>query len=285
MKIRLIDDPKFAVMDGASQMALDEAIFKEYESSEKPEFPVTLRFYSFNPSCVTFGYFQKASTLNMNYINGQGFAAMRRITGGRAVLHHRDLTYSVIVHKSSGFFAESVLENYRYVAEALLEGLKTLSIEGELHPSVRGEGGKGGGGAICFDSPSFLEVKVAGKKFCGSAQNKVGNCFLQHGTIYFEMDPKLHYLCMTPPETLKFMDDDMVSMFAGKLKDSACSIADIETLSQKPDFSALSSAVTAGFTKIFGAGTVSSPVTADELKSFDELLKTRYGTARWNSLR
>jgi len=284
MKIRLIDDPKFAVMDGANQMALDDAIFKEYEASEKPEFPVTLRFYSFNPSCVTFGYFQKAATLNMNYIKERGFSSMRRITGGRAVLHHRDLTYSVIVHKSSGFFFESVLENYRHVAEALLDGFKSLSIEGELHPSVRGEGNKSGG-AICFDSPSFLEVKVNGKKFCGSAQNKVGNCFLQHGTVYFEMDPKLHYLCMTPPETLKFMDDDMVAMFSDKLKDSACSIADVENIAEKPDFGKLASAITAGFTRVFGAEAISSPVTADEMKAYDDLMKTRYGTPRWNTLR
>ncbi|HOD39731.1 MAG TPA: lipoate--protein ligase family protein, partial [Candidatus Wallbacteria bacterium] len=82
MKIRLIDKPEFTNACGAEQMALDEAVFKEYESAETPEYPITLRFYSFAPAAVTFGYFQKNSTLNNDFIKQNGFETVRRITGG-----------------------------------------------------------------------------------------------------------------------------------------------------------------------------------------------------------
>lgn len=287
MKIRLIDDGQFESAGGACQMALDEAIFKEYDENETVLYPVTLRFYSFAPSCVTFGYFQKNSTLNNDYIKSAGFETMRRITGGRAVLHHRDLTYSVIVHKSSGLHSDSVLANYGHVANALLAGLSTLSIEGELHPSVRKEIGESEKtkGAICFDSPSFLEIKVDGRKFCGSAQNKSGNCFLQHGTVFFEFDARTHYLAMTPPENLKFADDDMINMLASGLRKSVCSIDELSGLPEKPDFAKLSSALAGGFASSFGAEIEKAPLTQKEKTRYEELLNTRYRTPKWNVMR
>ena len=287
MKMRLIESPELLKMSGAEQMALDEAIFKEYEENEKVDYPVTLRFYSFNPSCVTFGYFQKNSTLNHEFIKKNGFETIRRITGGRAVLHHKDLTYSVIIHKSSGLHSDSVLQNYGHVANAILCGLSRLSIAGELHPSVRKEIGEAENtkGAICFDSPSFLEIKVNGKKFCGSAQHKVGSCFLQHGTIFMEFDPRLHYLAMTPPENLKFADDDLIATLSKGLKNSVCPIDEIEGLPQKPDFFSLSEALAHGFSESFKADIEKAPLSASEVKRFQELKKTRYTTPKWNVMR
>jgi len=289
MKIRLIDTPEFVYAGGADQMALDDAIFKEYEAEESPEFPITLRFYSFKPAAVTFGYFQKHSTLNNDFIKNNNFEIIRRITGGRAVLHYKDLTYSVIVHKSSGFYTDSVLENYKYVAEAILCGLSKLRITGEVHPSVRGQSETAGkpSSAICFDSPSFLEIKVNNKKFCGSAQNKTASCFLQHGTIFFEFDPKLHYLCMTPPETLKYMDEEMIEDNAKKLKESVCSIDEIPPLESGAhiDFTKLAEALGNGFSEIFAKPLVKSGLSKKEEAKFKELKETRYNTPKWNILR
>ncbi len=288
MKIRLIDTPEFIEAPGAEQMALDDAIFKEYETGETPLYPITLRFYSFKPAAVTFGYFQKHSTLNENFIKNNNFETIRRITGGRAVLHYKDLTYSVIIHKNSGFYSDSVLENYRYVAEAILCGLSKLSIEGELHPSVRskGETTEKPSSAICFDSPSFLEIKVNNKKFCGSAQNKNSNCFLQHGTIFFEFDPKLHYLCMTPPDTLKYMDEEMIDENALKLKDSVCTIDEICASSGRIiDFSMLTEAISAGFAEKFGKSLIKQGLSKQEEIKFKELKEQRYITPKWNNLR
>ena len=286
MKIRLIDKPEFTNACGAEQMALDEAVFKEYESAETPEYPITLRFYSFAPAAVTFGYFQKNSTLNNDFIKQNGFETVRRITGGRAVLHHKDLTYSVIIHKSSGFYTDSVLENYKYVADAILCGLSKLSIEGELHPSVRnrGEAAEKPSSAICFDSPSFLEIKVDNKKFCGSAQNKTASCFLQHGTIFFEFDPKLHYLCMTPPDTLKFMDEEMIDDNSKKLKESVCSMDELHCGPQT-DFSKLAEALGKGFSEKFSMPLHACGLSKNEEARFKELKETRYMTPKWNILR
>jgi len=286
MKIRLIDDSGYVRAAGSEQMALDEAIFKQYESETNPEFPVTLRFYTFTPPAVTFGYFQKNATLNNTYIKQAGFETIRRVTGGRAVLHYKDLTYSVIIHKSSGFYTDSVLENYRYVAESILRGLSKLSIEGELHPSVRnrGEAAAKPSSAICFDSPSFLEIKVGNKKFCGSAQNKAGNCFLQHGTIFLEFDPKLHYLCMTSPDVLKYMDEEMIDDNAKKLKDSVCSIDELPNAGAA-GFDVLAGALAEGFSEELKMPLVKQGLSPEEQARFKELLETRYATARWNILR
>lgn len=288
MKIRLIDKPEFIHASGAEQMALDDAIFREYESCEKPEYPLTLRFYSFRPAAVTFGYFQKNSTLNNEFIKKSGFETIRRITGGRAVLHHRDLTYSVIVHKSSGFYTDSVLENYKFVADSLLCGLAKLSITGELHPSVRnkGEAAEKPSSAICFDSPSFLEIKVNNKKFCGSAQNKTAACFLQHGTIFFEFDPKLHYLCMTPPDTLKYMDEEMIDENALKLRQSVCSVDELNAASGSSiDFAELAEALCQGFSEKFSMPVVKCGLSKSEEGRLKELKETRYMTPKWNILR
>lgn len=286
MKIRLLDNTEFQHAGGAVQMALDEAIFKEYESKEnESEYPITIRFYNFNPSCVTFGYFQKNSTLNHNYIKQNNFEIARRITGGRAVLHHHDLTYSVVVHKSSGFFSESILENYKYVADALLCGLSKLGIKAELHPALRKKPGEERTpSAICFDSPSYLEVKVDDKKFCGSAQNKTTNCFLQHGTIYFDIDPKIHYLCMTPPENLKGLDDEMIEFSAEILKKSMACISELN-IEKKPDFTDLAESLKEGFGEAFKFEVEKKSLTESELKRFKELNETKYAGGKWNMMR
>ncbi|HBC76484.1 MAG: hypothetical protein A2008_10690 [Candidatus Wallbacteria bacterium GWC2_49_35] len=288
MKIRLIDRSEFIHASGAEQMALDDAIFKEYESCENPEFPVTLRFYSFRPAAVTFGYFQKNSTLNNDFIKKNNFETIRRITGGRAVLHYKDLTYSVIVHKSSGFYTDSILENYKYVADSILCGLSKLAITGELHPSVRNknEYAEKPASAICFDSPSFLEIKVNNKKFCGSAQNKTATCFLQHGTIFFEFDPKLHFLCMTPPETLKYMDEEMIEDNSKKLRESVCSVDEIASAAGNGiDFSKMSEAICAGFAETFAMPVVKSGLSKSEEARLKELKDGKYMTPKWNILR
>lgn len=283
MQIRIIDDINFENADGITQMALDEAIFKEYDQNEKPLYPITLRFYYFNPPTVTFGYFQKYNSLNHDFINQKGFNIIRRITGGRAVLHLNDLTYSIIVHKSSGFYKDSILENYKIVAESLLLGLSKVSIIGEVHPLIKENNSKDKfSSPICFDAPSFLEIKVNNKKFCGSAQSKSNFAFLQHGTIFFEFDPKIHFLAMTPKDTLKHMDEDMINNSAQKLKESVINVSEINS---KISFIDLKNALINGFQEKFQLPIIKANLLENEYKTFLELKENKYKTLKWNTLR
>lgn len=100
-----------------------------------------------------------------------------------------------------------------------------------------------------------------------------------------EFDPKLHYMAMTPPENLKFADDDLIATLSNGLKNSVCSIDEIEGLSQKPDFFTLSEALARGFSESFKAGIEKTSLSNSEAKRFQELKKTRYVTPRWNTMR
>lgn len=162
-------------------MALDEVLFFE---NQKEGSPPLFRIYGWERTAVSLGYFQKIEqACNLRECEKENLPVIRRITGGRAVYHHQDLTYcfmgGVQTYPELG---KTVLETYRQTSQALLEGLKMLGVQAEWEKrkfTLKGQGSD----LPCFASSSIYEVTYQGKKLIGSAQKRVGSWFIQQGSM------------------------------------------------------------------------------------------------------
>jgi lipoate-protein ligase A len=172
---RLID---FESFDGATNMAVDEAILDAHIEGVVPP---TLRFYGWAPPAVSIGYGQKLPEKARQKIVARGFDVVRRPTGGRAVLHLDELTYSFVGSDagSGKLLGLSVIESYKKICQALIAGFKHLSVKVEI-----GEGQAASRQMHdCFTSTTTADLHYRGKKIVGSAQLRRHNALLQHGSI------------------------------------------------------------------------------------------------------
>ena len=170
----------------AENMAVDEAVFR---LNRREGLPPTLRFYGWRPAAVSLGYFQKTSReIDVGACRQAGIDIVRRPTGGKAVLHEHELTYSLVAAADHPLFTGDVAGTYRVVSACIVEALRRLG----LAPEVACEGRSAAGMPLegyCFAAPSRYELLVGGRKICGSAQVRSGGVFLQHGSLLADMDP------------------------------------------------------------------------------------------------
>ncbi|SOC36190.1 lipoate--protein ligase family protein [Ureibacillus acetophenoni] len=170
-------------------MALDEALL---EFHSKGEIPPVIRFYEWNPATLSIGYFQSAEkAIDLNAVRSQNLGFVRRPTGGRAVLHDSELTYSIIVTESYPNMPVTVTEAYRVLSEGLLLGFQNLGLNAYFSVPDSEEkltDLKKPKSAVCFDAPSWYELVVEGKKVAGSAQTRQKGVILQHGAILLDLD-------------------------------------------------------------------------------------------------
>lgn len=164
--------------DGATNMAMDEAILNAVAAGLVPP---TLRFYAWEPACLSLGRMQPLGDADLQALRAAGVGLVRRPTGGKAILHVDELTYSVIVPATGPRVAGTILESYRRLAAALVRGLEYLGITGLLVD--RPAGGRESRGPVCFEVPSDYEITHGGRKLVGSAQMRAGGVVLQHGTV------------------------------------------------------------------------------------------------------
>lgn len=181
-------------------MAIDEALLNWHSQGKIP--PV-LRFYTWKPAGLSVGYFQKIKgKIDVDAVKRQGFGIVRRLTGGRAVLHENELTYSVIVSEKHEAMPPTVTEAYRVLSQGLLEGFHNLNIQAEF--SIPEGKLQQTGSAVCFDQPSWYELIVEGRKAAGSSQTRQKGVILQHGSIPIDIDDtKLFDLFIYPNERVK----------------------------------------------------------------------------------
>jgi lipoyl(octanoyl) transferase len=148
---------------------------------------VIVRLYEWRPACVTIGYMQKASALfDRERLARDGVAWIRRPTGGRAVLHEADITYSCVFPAQAEGMGKTVMETYGVISRCLMAGFERLGIECDSHDS--GVELREAGREIklpCFLAPNRREIMVRGRKLAGSAQKRSADAVLQHGSIPF----------------------------------------------------------------------------------------------------
>jgi len=162
-------------LPGRLNMAIDEVLLRLHERGESPP---TLRLYQWRPPAVSLGYFQRRHRLDHGACRRLGLEVVRRPTGGRAVLHLDDLTYSVVAGDPEELPA-SPAAAYRLLCEGLRAGLRLLGVEAEpgreaLKPPQP---------EVCFLRQTAADIVHRGRKLVGSAQTWRGTSLLQHGSI------------------------------------------------------------------------------------------------------
>jgi len=186
-------------------MALDEALLDWHSEGLLP--PI-IRFYQWNPATLSIGYFQNvAKEINLEEVKKHNLGFVRRPTGGRGVLHEHELTYSVIVSEDYPNMPRTVTEAYRVLSEGLLIGFQKLGLDAYFSVPDTEENKsdlKNPKSSVCFDTPSWYELVVEGKKVAGSAQTRQKGVILQHGAILLDLDEdKLVSLFNYPSEKVK----------------------------------------------------------------------------------
>ncbi|EII6302473.1 lipoate--protein ligase family protein [Staphylococcus pseudintermedius] len=170
-------------------MALDEALLNFVS---RGEIDPVVRFYTWNPPTLSIGYFQRLSKeIDIEKVKEKGYGIVRRQTGGRGVLHDKELTYSVIVPEAHPDMPQTVTEAYRVISGGLLEGFKSLGFDAHFavpRSKEEREKLKQPRSSVCFDAPSWYELVVEGKKIAGSAQTRQKGVILQHGSILQDVD-------------------------------------------------------------------------------------------------
>jgi len=148
-----------------------------------------LRVYTFNPYAVTVGRLEKElSYINFDYLKKHNLSCVRRITGGRAVLHAHSLTYSFAAPYRCFPWADSVISTYNRISSIIIQSLQSLGLDVELsyHRVCKSNIKR-----HCFATSGFKEILIEGRKLVGSAQVRKKNAFLQHGSIILDPDAEL----------------------------------------------------------------------------------------------
>lgn len=161
--------------DPAWNMAVDEALVTRHARGENT--PV-LRLYTWSPPALSLGYFQKLTGIRFDVLEKLGIVPVRRSTGGRAVLHYGDLTYSLVVSLDRDI-PQGLVESFRYLGQGLLATFASLGIEA----GFGSERLKKPFPAACFALATPGDITWHGRKFVGSAQKRFDSTILQHGSI------------------------------------------------------------------------------------------------------
>lgn len=165
-------------LDGATNMAIDEAISRAVQADLVPP---TLRFFGWRPACLSLGQAQPGGDVDRAACRAAGIDVVRRPTGGRAILHTDELTYSVIAPEREPRVAGTIVESYQRLSEALLTGLRLMGVP--TQQVERPDEHDRDQGPVCFEVPSNYEIVFDGKKLVGSAQMRKAGVVLQHGTL------------------------------------------------------------------------------------------------------
>ncbi|CUT04266.1 lipoate-protein ligase A [Candidatus Chrysopegis kryptomonas] len=201
-----------------------------------------LRVYGWRPYTISIGYNQDESVFDFEKIKNAGIGFVRRPTGGRAVLHAEELTYSVVMNS----YGKSVIEIYNLISRAIVRGLNLLGVELELAQTEHDFRSfyKDFKSIPCFASSAKYEVQFKGKKLVGSAQRRFGDVVLQHGSILIgEFHRKL-------PEFLKIDSIEIVEKIRAEIEEKTICLNEI--LHRNVSFDDVAEALKQGFKQEFG---------------------------------
>ena len=254
---------------GSWNMAVDEAIL---ESATRGDVLPTLRLFAWQPACLSLGYAQSAADADRVRLAQRGWDLVRRPTGGKAILHTDELTYSVTGPQTEPRLAGSVLESYRRLSTALLKALHLLGIPAQSQAEVLHSENEPKG-PVCFEVPSNYEITVGGKKLIGSAQARRREGVLQHGTLPLFGD-------LTRITTvLAFPDEAGRSLAAERLARRATT-AEI-VLGYPLDWNTAAHAFATAFEQTLDLALTPAALTPTELERAAELEQEKYSHPSW----
>lgn len=174
----------FSVNSGKDNMQIDEDLLVEAINSNSDE--MFLRTYAWSPACMSLGRNQDNSFIDFDLVNELGIDVVRRLTGGRALLHDKELTYCIVTPESKLKNGTNVIKSYIEISQFLIDIFKQLDIElkiGGDKVSTKNE--------YCMLVSTGADLCYNGKKFIGSAQCRRNGYILQHGSILLDYDKNL----------------------------------------------------------------------------------------------
>ena len=236
-KIRLLETGEGS---GSWNMGLDQALMSTVD-----EFIPVLRLYGWKPSAVSIGYFQSLEQeVDVKKCEDLGIDVVRRITGGGAVLHEQELTYSFITK----IFPADIRESYKSICEPVVMCIKELGFDAKFSP--------------------INDIIVKNKKVSGNAQTRRNNVLLQHGTILLDIDiDKMFSVLKVPSE---------------KIKDKAIQDVKERVMGLKVCFEEVANQLWQSFGEIFEAEVFRDRVRADEIIEAKIMQNYKYSTYGWN---
>ena len=257
MEWKLILDKK--PLPGSWNMAVDDFLFRSL--SDEPQ--TYLRFYRWERPTASLGYSQDIQkAVDIDYCKQNGIDVVRRMTGGKLVLHHKEVTYS-LCSSDGATFTSTLADSYRLISEALMRGFEKMGLSPCLADAppdsyVRGH-------LPCFSFPARDEIEIDGKKIVGSAQKRTGAKFIQHGSIPLEEDEGL-----------------LKSVSALEKNQSKVSMSSLsQALGKTVTFDWTVERLLSGMSEFFRIGLRPKVFNAEEKKLIAQILYERYARDTW----
>lgn len=266
---RVIIEPDF--QNGPNNMAIDSAVLESVANGRRPP---TLRLYGWRPMCLSLGYGQRARDADLGRLQAHGWHLVRRPTGGKAILHGDELTYSLSLPLTHPLAAANVIESYRRISRGLLQTLRNLGLNAASdHQSHQSQTQ----GPVCFDISSPYEITVDQRKIIGSAQLRRRGGLLQHGSIPLAGD--IARIC----DALTFDSPQARQLHKRKLRSRAATLAD--ALGHPPSWTEAAAALERGFCQAFQLEMTRGQLSDDEERRRATLLAERFDNPAWTSKR
>lgn len=239
----------------AVNMAIDRAVLV---ANSEGKVPPTVRFFAWKPPAISIGYFQSLTEeVDLDACKMHGVEYVRRITGGGAVFHESELTYSIVIPESHPQIPNNIMESYGRICGAVMKGLSNLGIDSKYAP--------------------INDIIAAGKKISGNAQTRKARTVLQHGTVLTDVDvDKMFSLLKVPNEKIK---DKLIA----DVKQRVTSIRHI--LEKEIQFEEISQAMKSGFEEEFDVDLVEGELTEEEIELAKKFEKECFGAKDWNHRR
>lgn len=261
---------KTAAAPGSWNMAVDEAIL---ESVGQQFVLPTLRLYAWEPACLSLGFAQSIKDVDHTALEQYGWQLVRRPTGGRAILHTDELTYSVIAPLDEPRVAGGVLESYSRLSGALLNALERLGLPARADKEHDLPPGTQPSGPVCFEVPSNYEITANGKKLVGSAQARRKEGVLQHGSLPMYGDlTRITQALRYPSEAERARAGERLLAHATNL----------EMLGTSADWESCAKAFESAFCAVLNITFREEPLTALEQRRAEALAAEKYASAAWN---
>ena len=243
----IIDNAK----DAYKNMAVDRAILTA--NSEKKVLP-TVRFYQWSPPAISIGYFQSLKDeIDINECEKQNVDYVRRITGGGAVFHEDELTYSIIIPESHSSIPENILDSYSRICRALIFGLENIGVKSRYRP--------------------INDIVVKDRKISGNAQTRKKKTVLQHGTVLMDVNVERMF------SLLKVPNEKRIDKMIANVKESVTSIKN--EVGYQISFKDLSEAMAKGFEKEFNVEFEDDKLTDYEKKLASDFEKNCFSKKSW----
>ncbi|MET3682571.1 lipoate-protein ligase A [Alkalibacillus flavidus] len=264
---RLIDTRDY---DAATNMALDECLLKWVNDNK---IGPTIRFYAWSEPSLSIGQFQNVeSSIDLSSLEKYDCQLVRRLTGGSAVLHDDELTYSIVVPENHPLISRSVQEAYYTLSKGLVKGFKLLGVQVDY--SLPNQQKTNRRTDVCFERPAFYELLVDNKKLSGNAQVRKSGVLLQHGSIPMSLNAEMLF------DLFQFPSDQIREQRRQSFGEKATTLNEVTGKSHTYD--EVKQAFINGFQDSLNISLTPLTLSDEQWQDVFELAELKYRSNEWN---